>query len=221
MLISSAANFMFLNKETFLGGRCCDLGDQGVFDLEYTSKLFGLDFSGLNRFGAMTKLYSHLNYDRDFIDLKEGGLQYDLNYSIRSHIKLHEKYDLVTNHGTSEHIFNQYTCFEAIHYLTKPGGYMFHSLNCQGWADGGGLGHGFYLYQPKFVKLLSDHNNYNVIDIQYNPSSVIPDLFPLTLQNYPIMSNPRNINANVPHFSSILVLLQKTQSQEFAIPCEY
>ena len=221
MLISAAANFMSQNINHFKGGDCCDLGDQGVYDIEYTSKLFGLDLSNLNRFGAMDKLYRHLNYERKFIDLKEGGLQYDLNYSIRSNIGLHNIYDLVTNHGTSEHIYNQVTCFEAIHYLTKKDGLMYHCLNCQGWADGGGLGHGFYLYQPKFVHLLAKQNDYEILDIKYSPSSVIPDIFPLTRENYPAMSNPKSYNKSFPHFSSILVLLRKTNLSEFNIPCEY
>ena len=221
MLISSAANFMFKNKEHFKGGLCCDLGDQGIYNIDYTSELFDIDLRGLNRYNAMDKLYKKLNYSRDFVDLKDGGLQYNLNYSITSHLEIKGKYDLVTNHGTSEHIYNQVTCFEAIHHLTKEGGLMFHSLNCQGWADGGGLGHGFFLYQPKFVHLLAKDNNYKIVDIQYNPSSVIPDIFPLTTENYPMVSNPKNYKVNIPHFSSILVLFQKINNDSFTIPNEY
>ena len=177
MLISAAAKFMHDNNQYFTGGNCLDLGDQGVFDKDYTSKLFNLDLSHYNKFGAMSRLYEELGYKREFLDLKEGGLQYDLNYSIESHIGLHAKYDLVTNHGTSEHIYNQVTCFEAIHYLTKKDGLMYHCLNCQGWADGGGLGHGFYLYQPKFVHLLAKQNDYDILDIKYSPSSVFQIYF--------------------------------------------
>lgn len=221
MLISAAAKFMHDNQHFFTGGDCLDLGDQGVFDISYTSGLFKLDMQELNRFGAMTKLYKYIGYNREFLDLKEGGLQYDLNYSIKANLEMHCKYDLVTNHGTSEHIFNQVTCFEAIHYLTKKDGLMYHCLNCQGWADGGGLGHGFYLYHPKFIHLLATQNHYEILDQKYSPSSVLPDLLPLTLDNYPIISNPKSYNQNFPHFSSILVLMRKKNEEPFNIPCEY
>lgn len=32
------------------------------------------------------------------------------------------KYELVTNHATSEHLLNQYHSFKVVHELTKPGG---------------------------------------------------------------------------------------------------
>jgi len=221
MLISSAANFMKQNQGHFKGGKCCDLGDQGVFDAKYTSEIFGLDFEGLNKYQSMDLLYSHLGYKRTFVDIKDKGIKLDLNYSIKTSINNHGAFDLVTNHGTSEHIFNQASCFEAIHLLTRNKGVMFHSLNCQGWADNNGLGHGFYMYQPQFIKLLAKANGYKVIDLKYSPSSVLPDLLELTPENYPLISNPRNYKEAFPHFSLLIVLLQKTSSNDFVFPEEY
>ena len=89
------------------------------------------------------------------IDLHGTGesKKFDLNHPL----KLSEQFDLVTNIGTSEHVFNQLMFFENMHNVTKPSGSMVHSLPNQGCYD-----HGFYNYHPTFIFDLALANQYTI-----------------------------------------------------------
>ena len=69
-----------------------------------------------------------------------------------------QEFDLVTNLGTTEHIFNQAQVFKTIHDLTAVNGVMFHGLPHQGQYD-----HGFFNYQPTFFFDLAAANDYQII----------------------------------------------------------
>lgn len=68
-----------------------------------------------------------------------------------------EPFDLVTNAGTTEHVFDQARCWTSIHDLAKPQGYIFAEQPCYGYPD-----HGFYCLQPTFFKDLARHNDYRI-----------------------------------------------------------
>ncbi len=96
--------------------------------------------------------------------------QYDLNVPL----PFTEQYDVVTNLGTAEHIFNQQQVFKSLHERTKPGGIIIHSLPNQGGYD-----HGFYNYHPTFVFDLSQANRYQIVTLLYgdgtkSPSTLTP-----------------------------------------------
>lgn len=69
-------------------------------------------------------------------------------------------FDLVMNFGTTEHIFNQFNSFAAIHESTKPGGYMFHSLPSIGFTD-----HCYFTYNGRFFCDLARYNKYKIVDM--------------------------------------------------------
>jgi SAM-dependent methyltransferase len=73
-----------------------------------------------------------------------------------------DQFDVVTNLGTAEHIFNQCQMFKSVHETTNPGGIMIHSLPNQGCFD-----HGFYNYHPTFIFDLSAANRYQIVTLQY------------------------------------------------------
>jgi SAM-dependent methyltransferase len=89
------------------------------------------------------------------IDLNgtESAWRHDLNKPL----PLTETFDVVTNFGTSEHVFDQAQLFRSIHALTRPGGLMLHAVPHQGGPD-----HGFYNYHPTFFHDLADANAYRV-----------------------------------------------------------
>ena len=198
-----------------------DFGDQGIFDPIHASRCFNINFSGTKN--EMTnQLYNFFGSHRKIVDIKDGCIKFDLNHSIKSFLDYHNISDISTNHGTSEHVFNQHSFFEAMHLVTNVGGHMFNVLNCQGWADGNGYGHGFYLYHPKFINLLAKANNYEIIDIVYNPSSPSPVFKSFTPDQYSSFVLPQAwSNKPFPHFSSLLCLLKKTSSDDFRMPQEY
>jgi hypothetical protein len=73
-------------------------------------------------------------------------------------------HDVVMNFGTTEHIFNQWNCFEVIHDATKVGGVMYHQLPGTGYLD-----HGYYCYTPLFFKDMAAANGYEVLDLFIHP----------------------------------------------------
>jgi SAM-dependent methyltransferase len=91
--------------------------------------------------------------------------QYDLNLPL----PFADQYDVVTNLGTAEHVFNQQQVFQSLHEKTKPGGIIIHSLPNQGGYD-----HGFYNYHPTFVFDLSQANRYQIVTLLYGDGTQTP-----------------------------------------------
>jgi len=90
------------------------------------------------------------------IDLNgtEAAWRYDLNRPL----PVSETFDVVTNFGTSEHVFDQAQLFRSIHALARPGGFMLHAVPHQGGPD-----HGFYNYHPTFFHDLAAANAYRLV----------------------------------------------------------
>lgn len=101
------------------------------------------------------------------------AMNYDLNYPL----PIEEKFDIVTNIGTGEHVFNQYNFFKTIHDLTADEGIMIHALPNQGGYD-----HGFYNYHPTFIFDLISANRYKLISFMLVDASKQPANL-ISLQN--------------------------------------
>lgn len=88
---------------------------------------------------------------------KEATIRQDLNtYTLDK--KYQGKFDLVMNFGTTEHVFNQWNCFNLMHEATKVGGAIWHMLPMQGYTF-----HSLFKYDAKFFILLASANKYNFI----------------------------------------------------------
>ncbi|AMK75097.1 MULTISPECIES: hypothetical protein [Methylomonas] len=110
-------------------------------------------------------LYSLLGYaDYQCIDASgiQDALLMDLNNDIREFYGFFQEYDLVTNLGTAEHCFNQFSVFKNLHDLCKLGGLMVHALPAQG-----NVNHGFYNYHPRFFLDLAVANGYDIVDLSF------------------------------------------------------
>ena len=88
------------------------------------------------------------------------SFQFDLNKNISENYNFNNKYDLVINNGTGEHIFNQYALFLNSHNLTKVSGIMLNIVPFIDWVN-----HGFYNFNPIFFADLAASNNYKIIKI--------------------------------------------------------
>lgn len=88
------------------------------------------------------------------------SLQFDLNKNILEHYNFNQKYDLVINNGTGEHVFNQYSLFLNFHNLTLVNGIMLNILPFIDWIN-----HGFYNFNPIFFADLAASNGYKIIKI--------------------------------------------------------
>lgn len=92
------------------------------------------------------------------VNQRHGALQMDLNYLLAEKYDFHDEFDLVTNNGTGEHIFDQAAVFRNAHALTRPGGVMLHVLPFHNYIN-----HGFYNVQPILFHDLARANQYNIL----------------------------------------------------------
>jgi SAM-dependent methyltransferase len=119
----------------------------------------------------MAKFFYRVIFDYETyhaIDLH--GTPIALRHDLNTPVELTEQFDLITNLGTSEHVFNQYQFFKNVHDLVKPNGLMIHSIPNQGAYD-----HGFYNYHPTFIFDLSSANNYEVVCVIYSDGTTKPN----------------------------------------------
>jgi hypothetical protein len=84
---------------------------------------------------------------------------FDLNFHQLADAQ-QEAFDVVFNFGTTEHVFNQYNCFKALHEAAKPGAFIFHQVPCTGYMD-----HGYWIYSPRLFIDLAEANDYEVVEI--------------------------------------------------------
>jgi SAM-dependent methyltransferase len=92
------------------------------------------------------------------VNTKFGSEVMDLNLDLRQRYGYRMRFDLVTNNGTGEHIFNQHAVFKNVHQLCVPGGVMLHILPFIPWVN-----HGFYNYNPVLFRDLGAANGYETL----------------------------------------------------------
>jgi hypothetical protein len=155
-------------------------------------------------------LHEHLGFNYNCIDLDGnfGALQLDLNFD-PAPAEFRNRYGLTTNHGTTEHLLNQYNAFKVIHDVTKPGGLMLHGLPFTVHLD-----HGFFNYQPNFFEALARYNSYKTLGIwvalDWSLSSFVPW--------EPRLLEFLTMNGKSTHL--LLVLQQKIYDAEFCVPIQ-
>ncbi|WP_373036550.1 hypothetical protein [Sulfurimonas sp.] len=132
-------------------------------------------------------------YDCIDIDGTHNSLKFDLNYNLQDKYNFTKKYDIVTNFGTTEHIFNQYSCFENIHNLCNEEGLMIISLPIEGYSN-----HCFFNYHPTFFEHLANNNNYEILYMDYNITAYHKD------------NDSKNIT----------VIFKKSNNENFIIPVQ-
>ena len=108
----------------------------------------GLSFPEQEKIKDGVSLYAKLGITKyisfDLFDSRAEKV--DLNLDL----KRTDKWDIVTNFGTSEHVFNQQAIFKNCHDLTKTGGISLHCLPVSS-----GMDHGFFNYHPTFFRSLA------------------------------------------------------------------
>lgn len=75
----------------------------------------------------------------------------DLNYPVERI----GRFDLVTDNGTGEHLFNQYQVWKNHHDLTKVGGVLLKIMPFKDWVN-----HGFYNFNPIVYRDVAAANDY-------------------------------------------------------------
>ena len=70
--------------------------------------------------------------------------------------KFHNQYDIVTDFGNNEHIFEVSTAFKNMHNFCKKDGYLIISQSLI-------YGNGFYNFNFDFFETLAAYNNYDIV----------------------------------------------------------
>ena len=94
------------------------------------------------------------------VNTERDAVAMDLNVDIPKTYNFHDQFDLVTNNGTGEHVFNQYMVFKNAHDLCKVNGFMIHVLPFYRWVD-----HGFFNYHPNLFPCLANQNGYELLEL--------------------------------------------------------
>jgi SAM-dependent methyltransferase len=145
-------------------------------------------------------------------DGKKDSFLFDLNENLAEKYNYKKQFNLVTNHGTTEHVFDQAKIFDNTHNLCKKGGIMIHAIPFQGFVN-----HGFYSYQPSFFHQLAMANDYELINIylQHDVQNGIQKIIPFNnsskkfFQIFPLPPATRTL---------LYVILRKTKEGKFQIP---
>jgi hypothetical protein len=98
------------------------------------------------------------SYDAIDVNSLYGSLIMDLNVDLREVYDYRRTFDVVTNNGTGEHIFNQAAVFKNMHQLTNAGGIMVWILPFYNWMN-----HGFFNFNPLLFADLAAANEYQVL----------------------------------------------------------
>jgi hypothetical protein len=86
-----------------------------------------------------------------------GTIAWDLNEKWTGETRA---FDLVTDFGTAEHIFNQAQVWRTVHLLAKVGGFIVFDKPTQGYAE-----HGFYNYHETLLRDLAHANKWGVVQM--------------------------------------------------------
>ncbi len=158
--------------------------------------------------GSALELHEGLGHAYRCIDVdpQSNSIKLDLNFD-ECPAEHKDKYDFVTNHGTSEHLLNQYNFFKTMHALTKPGGLMLHAVPFTVHVE-----HGFFNYQPNFFEALSRYNSYKIYGIWLGPDWQLSSLVPWEREILDYMV----LNSKTTHL--LIVLMQKQYDKEFCVP---
>jgi hypothetical protein len=119
-----------------------------------------LKSKGIPLYHLAKDLFIHLGFNDTSIDLngKDGALSINLGMSIKNNLK--QKFDIVINGGTTEHVDNQYFCWKNIHDLCKKGALIISVTP----LDGNMFNHSFWRYSLGFFNCLAFVNNYDLLE---------------------------------------------------------
>ena len=176
--------------------------------IEFGSQTLGFKIKDWPDVATVPGFYRQLGFEKyDAIDLDGNGtIKADLNGLVfRDH---KEKYDLVTNNGTGEHIFDAAGIFLNAHEFCKVGGVMLHVLPWINWRN-----HGFYNFNPILFADMAKVNQYEILMIYAGDRdgniifSDIPDQE---------IKKPEPTDKNI----ALVVAMKKTKDEGFKAPMQ-
>lgn len=149
-----------------------ELGNQTLKNTKARNQVYAeLGIAPPAELSSTSDFYRSLGFSRYLaidVNTERDAIAMDLNVDIPKTYNFHEQFDLVTNNGTGEHVFNQYMVFKNAHDLCKTGGYMIHVLPFYRWVD-----HGFFNYNPNLFPCLANQNGYELRELWIASSDAV------------------------------------------------
>lgn len=150
----------------------CDLGNQTLKNKKARNEVYSqLGISPPTELTSTKDYYFSIGFKRYLaidVNTERDAVAMDLNLDIGQAYNFTEQFDLVTNNGTGEHVFNQYMVFKNAHDLCRVGGYMVHVLPFYRWVD-----HGFFNYNPNLFPCLANQNGYELTELWIASSDAV------------------------------------------------
>jgi hypothetical protein len=140
------------------------------------------------------------------VDGRVGTLVLDMNFD-GAPAEHKNRYGLVTNHGTSEHLLNQYNVFKMMHDFAKPGGIMIHAVPFTVHLE-----HGFFNYQPNFFECLARYNSYETLGLWVGPDWQLASFIPWDPQLLDFLT----LSSKTTHL--LVVAQRKMYDRDFCVP---
>lgn len=176
-------NFLPILKEHYLrpfSGHCLCLGQADVYftyeNLQSMAKIAQIQLSdtpvtlsyrpdfAIKGYISRDTLFKAIGFSEVFAldrsDFEGAEYIFDLN-SPDAPETLKEKFDLVVDHGTMEHVFHTPNFLANIHAMLKIGGRVIHANPSSNWLD-----HGFYMFSPTLYQDFYSANRWNIHTIQ-------------------------------------------------------
>jgi len=199
-------------------------GGTAISERQLTVEIDRLVRFSMPRERERTTMFSEItdltNIDYDSIDVCPGLSNtkvMDLNFD-RLPRRMRGRYDVVFNFGTTEHIVNQWNCFDVIHQALKVGGVAYHQLPASGYLD-----HGYYCYTPLFFKEIAKANGYELLKLAVSPAgySFVDELGLQPIGGDTLLMEEQHLGENnrIPALN-IHALMRKTSDRRFGAPLE-
>ena len=163
-------------------------------------------------------LWHWLGFQYAAIDIDDSpdSIPLDLNFdAVPTEAK--NKYALVTNFGTTEHVPNQLNAFKIIHDVTALNGLMIHEVPAQGMFN-----HGIVNYNFKFFWQLARSNGYKFIHADFIPARN-PSTFPDNIEEFltaNTLTSTRQLRDYRATDAGLLVVIQKTLDIAYVPPID-
>lgn len=155
-----------LSRNGLFGGSLLQLGVQRISpDAKAMVKSYSLEHGVKNSARAPSskkQFWHNLGFEfvssLDYSDFEGAELVWDLNVPLCDSFA--ERFDVVFDGGTMEHVFNTFCVLENVGRLLKVGGLVIHEVPCSNNVD-----HGFYSFSPTFFRDYYSKIGYEIVEI--------------------------------------------------------
>jgi hypothetical protein len=160
--------------------------------------------------------YNTLGWEYFCVDIDErpGTINLDLNGG--NIVRRYKSYfDVVTNHGTTEHVMNPINSFFCVHEMTKKGGVMIHDTPIFGLGN-----HGFINLTPKFWHSMIFFNEYKCLEADVRNVPADPALIDPANFYLPHFDFIQGLKEHSFHGGIIHIILKKEKKDVFIPPVD-